>query len=260
MTHHVNLDGLVLEHGAHKHRRDGVCLMEAVAWFAGRPHSDAPQCVSPALRLFGVRLNDALPHDRRQQLIPLIPALIGTAGDGHDDTRGWMCLDWLVRVSLPTWLRSTPELTGHADRLSALPVITSRANWTGVKDVVHAACEAAVDARSQAYQRLRAAAADADAAAAATATAAATAAAAALTDAATTAAATATATAAATALTAAAAVVAAVVTATATAAAGGKQFGYDEIRTWVREQLKPTVEELQGSLIALYGDLISAGT
>jgi len=37
----MDLETLVLEHGAHESRENGVCLMEAVSWFAGEPHSEA---------------------------------------------------------------------------------------------------------------------------------------------------------------------------------------------------------------------------
>ena len=42
----IDLDGIVLDKGAHDTREDGVCVMEAVAWYAGEDHSDAPACVS----------------------------------------------------------------------------------------------------------------------------------------------------------------------------------------------------------------------
>jgi hypothetical protein len=36
----LGLDGIVLKSGAHDSRESGVCALEAVAWFAGLPHSD----------------------------------------------------------------------------------------------------------------------------------------------------------------------------------------------------------------------------
>ena len=83
----LNLDELHLAEGKHDSRADGVCLLEAVAWYASEDHSDAPVCVSPVLRIYGTRLNDVLPDGRRQELKPLIPVLVGTAGDGLDETR-----------------------------------------------------------------------------------------------------------------------------------------------------------------------------
>src|SRR4051812_29594083 len=73
-----DLDSIVLGEGSHAQREKGVCLMEAVAWFAGEPHSDRPQCASPALTSFGIALNDSFPEEHRQKLKPLIPLLVGT--------------------------------------------------------------------------------------------------------------------------------------------------------------------------------------
>ena len=68
--------------GSYELRQQGVCLMEAVAWYAGENHSDMPACVSPVLRRYGMSLNDRLPAERRQELKAFIPRLVGTAGDG----------------------------------------------------------------------------------------------------------------------------------------------------------------------------------
>jgi hypothetical protein len=114
--HHLNLDTLVLDQGAHDSRDDGVCLLEAVAWWVDQDHSDSPPCVSPVLRTFGTKLNDVLPDGRRQQLKPLIPLLPGTAGDGLDETRSYMALDWLIRTWTPAWL----DLAGLAAEATAL--------------------------------------------------------------------------------------------------------------------------------------------
>ncbi|MGH3828685.1 MAG: hypothetical protein ACRDQX_16170, partial [Pseudonocardiaceae bacterium] len=91
-TEKLNL--IVLKRGAHSSPEQGVCLMEAVAYVRGLPHTDTPSCVSPVLSAFGRRLNDVLPEDRRQELVPFIPLLPGTTGDGHDETRGYLALDW----------------------------------------------------------------------------------------------------------------------------------------------------------------------
>jgi hypothetical protein len=57
---------------------DGVCLMEAVAWVAGEPHSDHPKCACPVLTDIGININDRTDDAGRQRLIPAIPALIGS--------------------------------------------------------------------------------------------------------------------------------------------------------------------------------------
>src|SRR5258708_20931907 len=102
----IALDTLILARGAHKDRDDGLCLLEAVAWFAGRSHSDQPPCVSPVLGAYGRSLNDVLPDIPRQELKQFIPQLPGTAGDGKDATPGYIPPAWLVPTYTPARLYS----------------------------------------------------------------------------------------------------------------------------------------------------------
>jgi|SRR3954470_19879232 len=78
--------------------------MEWVAHIAGEHHSDAPVCVPPVLRHFGIALNDWMPDDWRQKLRPYLARMIGTAGDGLDQQRLYLLADWAVRVILPMGL------------------------------------------------------------------------------------------------------------------------------------------------------------
>jgi hypothetical protein len=97
------------------------CLFEWYNWLTRQAHTDScPPGVSPVLHQFGMSLNDALPDDTRQQLARFLPngtsPLAGTAGDGKDETRGFLALDWLIRTYLPAWL----DLAGLADEATAL--------------------------------------------------------------------------------------------------------------------------------------------
>jgi hypothetical protein len=92
-----------------------VRWMEWVSHLAGEPHSDEPACVSPVLRAFCTSLNDGLEDIPRQRLRTYLPRTISTSGDGLDDRRGWMAMDWLIRVHTPTWL-SAAGLTGASAR------------------------------------------------------------------------------------------------------------------------------------------------
>lgn len=73
-----DLSTLRLSAGVHKNREDGVCLLEAVAWWAGEPHSNQPVCICPTLTPLCAELNDAMPDEERSMLIPLIPRLAGS--------------------------------------------------------------------------------------------------------------------------------------------------------------------------------------
>src|SRR5216683_2245676 len=131
MTATIDLDTLTLAHGSHNDRSNGLCLMEAVAWFAGKPHSDKPPCVSSALGAYGRNLNDLLPETPRQQLKQFIPLLPGTAGDGKDETRGYIALDWLIRTYTPAFL----DLAGLSAEAAALRDFRRIADFAAAKAI-----------------------------------------------------------------------------------------------------------------------------
>jgi hypothetical protein len=128
------------------------CLFEWYNWLTRQRSTDAcPPGVSKVLHVFGMRLNDALPDDRRQELVRFLPngtsPLAGTAGDGRDETRGYMALDWLIRTYLPAWL----ELAGlDAAQLRAHARVDSLASAQSIGLVVRAAWDAAGDAAGDA--------------------------------------------------------------------------------------------------------------
>jgi hypothetical protein len=145
MTSHVNLDTIHLNRGNHNNREQGVCVAEAVAWFAGEPHSDHPACMSPVLGVFVRSWNDTLDDTTRQRLIPFIPRLVGTANDGGDQTRVWMLVDWLARVYAPAFLRAA-GLAGQAGRLEQAPPIIGPDTAISLQPELDAARDAAMDA------------------------------------------------------------------------------------------------------------------
>src|SRR5579875_963686 len=98
------IEDYVLSFGTHSTPDEGMCAMEWVSYVAGEPHSDSPQCVSPVLRALCISLNDEQPDAARQKLRPYLARTIGTAGDGLDEERAWMAMDWLIRIYAPRWL------------------------------------------------------------------------------------------------------------------------------------------------------------
>lgn len=126
----INTDKLAavttLAKGAHEADSGAMCAMEAVAYIAGEPWSDAPACASPVVASFMRLWNDALPDaDRTRLLLPLVPEIVGTrTTDADDVTRGWMAADWLVRTHAPAWL-TLAELPDHAAALASCHPITS---------------------------------------------------------------------------------------------------------------------------------------
>ncbi|WP_019808079.1 hypothetical protein [Saccharomonospora halophila] len=121
----LDLTAITLTRSPNPSRSNRVCLPEAVAWFADEEHSTQPGCVSTVLLRTGSALCARLPHDKRQGLKRFVPGLVDTAGDGCDEDRSRLAMDWLVRVYLPTWLGPVPgldlaaaSLTEHAPVLS----------------------------------------------------------------------------------------------------------------------------------------------
>lgn len=123
----IDLNGLTLDKGTHRTSAEGVCLLEAAALFAGEPHSDRPECVSPVLTAYGMALNDRWDDVQRQKLVPFIPLIIGTAGDGQDEARSYLALDWLIRTFTPAWL-DLAGLTVEAQDLRDLGRVANRAS------------------------------------------------------------------------------------------------------------------------------------
>ena len=147
----MNTEDIILKYSSHASREQGMCVMEAVAYVAGEPHSDRPKCVCPVIATLLRSWNDALcsDADRTRLLMPLIPVVIGTRADkATEERRSYMALDWLIRVNLPAFLDLLPALQPHAATIRALPEIIdpASAQCAGLK--VISARDAARDAAS----------------------------------------------------------------------------------------------------------------
>ena len=162
-----DLDTLVLAVGNHTRRADGVCAMEAAAWLAGRPHSDAPVCVCPVIRSFVIAWNDAIPDDARRTALlkPFLLKILETKStEAVELQRSYLAFDWLVRVQTPIWLDLSPNLKAHAVALRELAAITDQltidaaspkvdaagaAAWAAARDAARAAAWAAAGAAAR---------------------------------------------------------------------------------------------------------------
>jgi hypothetical protein len=154
----LGIQKLQLAKGGHRRREEGVCLMEAVAWFNDEPHSDHPACVDPVLGAFGRRLNDRFTDDERQKLVDLIPALVGTSGDQNlSRRRTYLLTDRVIRQILPlVYDERWPE---HAAALRALGEVKDTESAELARQVCRkahsaAAAAAAADADANRAQRV----------------------------------------------------------------------------------------------------------
>ena len=154
----IGPDQIVLAKGSHDGNCDNPeCLFEWYSWLDRHVHTDeCPPDVSKVLHTFGMRLNDALPDDRRQELKRFLPLpgerspLAGTRDDGQDETRGFMALDWLIRTYTPAWL-DLAGLTAEAAALRDLRRIVDLVAAQTAGPVVRQARERAAAARDAAW-------------------------------------------------------------------------------------------------------------
>jgi hypothetical protein len=137
-TRTLDLDTLTLARGVHVDHT-AMCVMEAVAFIAGEPWSDAPRCASRVLTVFLQRLNDRLSDADRQKLKPLIPKLIGTAAASDiEDRRALLAVDYAFRTAVPYWM----DLAGFSERAAAIrsrTVITTRDQVAGMLPIIRRA-------------------------------------------------------------------------------------------------------------------------
>jgi hypothetical protein len=127
--------------------------MEVVAWLAGEGITDAPECASRVLRDFTINLNDQWDTETRQRLRPYLPRMVGTSGDGLDETRSYMALDWLIRTYTPTWLDLaglTAEATALRDLRRIVDLVAAQSAGPVVREVRTKATAAGAAARAAA--------------------------------------------------------------------------------------------------------------
>jgi hypothetical protein len=80
--------------------------MEFASFLAGERWSDHPSCTHPLLAQLARQVNDSLSDGDRQQLVPLIPSVVGRRGDD----RTWLTLPVAVAFEV---ILDVPEETQH---------------------------------------------------------------------------------------------------------------------------------------------------
>lgn len=87
-----------LSPGRHRNPRKGACFMEMASYLAGEKWSDHPKCTQPLLGAMAREINDRVGDSARQELVPLIPSVVGLKGeDPRIDT-------WIAREAALTAL------------------------------------------------------------------------------------------------------------------------------------------------------------
>ena len=117
--------------------------MEAIAWLAGEPHTDTPHCVCPSIVEIIRDWNDALTHEKRNDILkPLLPIALNTnQGQKLEPARRTMAGDGLLHEGLSNWLYIC-GLPQQAQQAEALPKIShpiGQAQIRQTTDFLHAA-------------------------------------------------------------------------------------------------------------------------
>jgi hypothetical protein len=107
-----------LSPGRHRNPRKGACFMEMASFLAGERWSDHPQCTHPLVAAMAREINDRLGDRARQDLVPLIPSVVGLKGDDkHIDP-------WIAREAALTAL---PVVSMANQRAVAVGILRSEA-------------------------------------------------------------------------------------------------------------------------------------
>lgn len=69
-----------LSAGRHRNPRRGACFMEFASYLAGERWSDHPACTDRTLAALARGVNDLVADDRRDELVELIPRVVGLRG------------------------------------------------------------------------------------------------------------------------------------------------------------------------------------
>jgi hypothetical protein len=107
-----------LSPGRHRSPRKGACFMEMASFLAGERWSDHPHCTQPLLAAMAREINDRLGDRSRQDLVPLVPSVVGLVSD---DKR----VDaWIAREAA---LSALPVVSMANQRAVAVGILRSEA-------------------------------------------------------------------------------------------------------------------------------------
>ena len=131
-----DLNKIKLGEGMHHPKSDEMCLMEAVAWWRGEPHTAHPNCVDDVLAYASKPVNDLNwpENERTAALIPLvIPLASSKTTRAISIQRAYYLTDWVLRGWLPLLLPNDKQSTPLRKALESLSEVTP--------ETVKAACE-----------------------------------------------------------------------------------------------------------------------
>lgn len=141
-----------LSKGAHANPKEGMCIMEVIAYIEGEKHTDHPKCACPIVTEFAIRTNDWMTDEERELLLPYVLRIAGSkATSDLEQQRTYMAADYAIRVFAPIGLR-TVRLETQAKNLEACAkIVDQKTAIAGKKAAYVAVSAAAYAANATAY-------------------------------------------------------------------------------------------------------------
>lgn len=110
------LSQVKLTHGQHDDPRSGGCAMDMVSWLEYGRAGDHPKCVCPVIAAFIRLVNDFLPDNERQRLVPYLLRFSGTVSKKHEQQRA----EYLAWQSITVFAPLALEAAGLKEEVGRL--------------------------------------------------------------------------------------------------------------------------------------------
>lgn len=131
-----------LQRGHDEDPSGGACAMDAINWLVHGEHGDQPECACPVIGRYVIGLNDAMPDDERQRLLPYLHRIAGSRSPAHVQVRAEILARGAVRVLAPVALDAV-GLTAAAWAAETAEKAAQATAWAGAAWVVMSAAWAA---------------------------------------------------------------------------------------------------------------------
>ncbi|HEY5515924.1 MAG TPA: hypothetical protein VIK12_06940 [Pengzhenrongella sp.] len=106
----------ILARGRHRRPSRGACFMEFASYLAGEQWSDHPACTHPLLATLARNVNDQMSEGGRQQLLDLVPSVVGLTTDDPAAE---------VRIALLCATSALPYVAADTQRVLAVGLLAA---------------------------------------------------------------------------------------------------------------------------------------
>jgi hypothetical protein len=116
-----------LKRGKHNDPRDGLCAMEMVAFMERLEHTDSPACTCPVISAYARGLNDLLPDEHRNKLLPYLSRLVGTVAPEFESARAEYLAWAAITIFAPAALHAVGLNESTFDKAKGLAAAAANA-------------------------------------------------------------------------------------------------------------------------------------